>query len=556
MAIKIGSNLAYQGKLFDFERQYFATKALMKAFPETSVPDGYEAYCGEDNKWYEFNSHNAVDSNTGKWALRKVGTTVEIANNLTTATAGKALDASQGKALNDKITAHEGKYNELNVKVDGLETNYTSLNSALSDVTTNRLPEVDKKIEANKTSIAAINNAKGVANGFATLDQTGKVPANQLPSYVDDVIDLVNVVATNPTQGMTVGQKWYNNVSKKIFTATSATAGTESTPEADKIYVVISNNTAMRWSGTTLVPVGNSLALGETASTAYRGDRGKELYDWMMSSVNGATNKIRLNNIPRYILGKTTDNGLLRVEPGPAINIIHYITQDINGKGQTEGSITLSSATSKMSGLMTADNVNQLNKLMNQVFPFGVNFAIVGTNIFEKGTSHNVTFNWSFSNDDVNTVVKQDFDGTNIPLGTKTKTLEGVTTNKTYALTITYNGDKVIVKNQSVIFVNASYCGIVESTVGPSNISETKIKSLTKTVKNTKGHTTTLNLNNQKVCYAYPKSLGAITAIKDANNFDYLSSYDVTETTVNGEIYYVYILKEPTTISGFKQAFS
>ena len=555
MAIKIGSNLAYQGKLFDFERQYFATKALMKAFPETSVPDGYEAYCGEDNKWYEFNSHNAVDSSTGKWALRKVGTTVEIANNLTTATAGKALDASQGKALNDKITAHEGKYNELNVKVSGIENNYTSLNGVVSELTTTRLPEVDKKIEANKTSIAAINNAKGVANGFATLDQTGKVPANQLPSYVDDVIDLVNVVATNPTQGMTVGQKWYNSVSKKIFTATSATAGTESTPEADKIYVVISNNTAMRWSGTTLVPIGNSLTLGETASTAYRGDRGKELYDWMMNTVEGSTNKVRLNYLSRYVIAKNNDN-LISSEQGPDNAVIYYAFKDINTGEQKTGQLNFLSANSTKCGMMTAKNVQQLNKLMNQVFPFGVNFAIAGTNIFEKGTTHDVTFNWSFSNDDVNAIVKQDFDGTNVPLGTKTKTIEGVNTSKTFTLTVTYNGDKTIVKTQSTIFVNPSYCGIVESTIGISNISETKLKSLTKSVKNTKYQVTTFNLNNQKVCYAYPKSLGAITAIKDANNFDYLSSYDVTETTVNGELYYVYILKEPTTISGFKQAFS
>lgn len=555
MAIKIGSNLAYQGKLFDFERQYFATKALMKAFPETSVPDGYEAYCGEDNKWYEFNSHNAEDPNTGKWTLRKVGTTIEIADNLTTAEKGKALDASQGKALNDKITTHEEKYNELNIKVSGIETNHTSLNGVVTELTTTRLPGIDKKIETNKTSIAAINNAKGVANGFATLDQTGKVPANQLPSYVDDVIELENVVATNPTQGMTVGKKWYNRVSNKIFTATSATAGTESTPEADKIYVVISNNTAMRWSGTVLVPIGNSLTLGETASTAYRGDRGKELYDWMLNTVQEATNKIRLNNIPRYVVAKNNDS-LISSEQGPENAVIYYGFKDINTGEQKTGQLNFLSANSTKCGMMTAKNVQQLNKLMNQVFPFGVNFAIAGTNIFEKGSTNNVRFNWSFSNDDVNAVVKQDFNGENVPLGTKTKLISGVTTNKTYTLTITYNGDKTIVKNQSVIFVNASYCGIVEPTIGPTNISEAKIKSLTKTVKNSKVHTTTFNLNNQKICYAYPKSLGAITAIKDANNFDYLNSYDVTEITVNGEIYYVYILKEPTTISGFKQAFS
>ena len=127
---------------------------------------------------------------------------------------------------------------------------------------------------------------KGAVGGVAELDASGKVPATQLPSYVDDVIDLVNIVTTNPTSGMVVGNKYYNSSTKKIFTATTTTTGVSSDPEPDKIYINTTNNTTWRWSGTAMVQMNAGLALGETSSTAYRGDRGKIAYDHSQSSGN------------------------------------------------------------------------------------------------------------------------------------------------------------------------------------------------------------------------------------------------------------------------------
>lgn len=89
---------------------------------------------------------------------------------------------------------------------------------------------------------------KGSANGLAELDENGKVPSSQLPSYVDDVLE--GTYATFPATG-----------------------------EAGKIYVDTNTNITYRWSGTAYVAIGSDLALGETASTAYRGDRGKIAYN-------------------------------------------------------------------------------------------------------------------------------------------------------------------------------------------------------------------------------------------------------------------------------------
>ena len=90
---------------------------------------------------------------------------------------------------------------------------------------------------------------KGAANGVAELDANGKVLTSQLPSFVDDVIEAENYTVL-PNEG-----------------------------ETGKIYVTLDDNKTYRWSGSAYVEISASLALGETDSTAYRGDRGKVAYD-------------------------------------------------------------------------------------------------------------------------------------------------------------------------------------------------------------------------------------------------------------------------------------
>ena len=90
---------------------------------------------------------------------------------------------------------------------------------------------------------------KGSAGGVAELDANGMVPSAQLPSYVDDVLEYASL---------------------SVFPVTG---------ESGKIYVALDTNKTYRWSGSAYVEISESLALGETSSTAYRGDRGKAAYD-------------------------------------------------------------------------------------------------------------------------------------------------------------------------------------------------------------------------------------------------------------------------------------
>lgn len=113
--------------------------------------------------------------------------------------------------------------------------------------------------EAGESAGGAIPaEQKGAPGGLAELDESGHVPSAQLPSYVDDVVE-----------GYYHEGAFYTDLGHQE----------QITPEAGKIYVDVETNITYRWSGTVYVAIGSDLALGETSSTAYRGDRGKAAYD-------------------------------------------------------------------------------------------------------------------------------------------------------------------------------------------------------------------------------------------------------------------------------------
>ena len=114
---------------------------------------------------------------------------------------------------------------------------------------------------------------KGAKGGVAELDANGYVPSSQLPSYVDDVLEY-DAKSSFPTTGTT-----------------------------GKIYVDLSNGKIYRWGGSAYVEISASLALGETSSTAYRGDRGKTAYDH--SQITGANP----HGITPALIGALTSNG-------------------------------------------------------------------------------------------------------------------------------------------------------------------------------------------------------------------------------------------------------
>lgn len=189
-------------------------------------------------------------------------------------------------------------------------------------------------------------DSKGAPNGLASLNESGIIPSAQLPSYVDDVIE-VDTFSNLPGTG-----------------------------ESGKIYIVQDTNLTYRWSGTAYVEISKSLALGETSSTAYPGDKGKATTD----KLNKTSDKV--------VVGPTT------VNPSTDKIVIKYQTHFTSTNSDNEDSHTINAATTSQAGVMSSADKTKLNGLKDQA---GITSDInavqtnLETHINNKSNPHEVT---------------------------------------------------------------------------------------------------------------------------------------------------------------------
>lgn len=189
-------------------------------------------------------------------------------------------------------------------------------------------------------------NSKGAPNGLASLNESGIIPSAQLPSYVDDVIE-VDTFSNLPGTG-----------------------------ESGKIYIVQDTNLTYRWSGTDYVEISKSLALGETSSTAYPGDKGKATTD-------------KLNRIPDKLITDTVNVNQSTTEAVLKFTTYRQEAQQIGGN-----TLTITSATTSQAGLMSSSDKTKLDGLKDQA---GITSDInavqtnLETHINNKSNPHEVT---------------------------------------------------------------------------------------------------------------------------------------------------------------------
>ena len=131
------------------------------------------------------------------------------------------------------------------------------------------------------------------------------------------------------------------------------------------------------------------------------------------------------------------------------------------------------------------------------------------------------------------------------------------TLNTTTTVSVIVNdGTNDIGESVTINFVKKSFYGIVNATVTNSTITGSQIKALNSFLSTTKVYDyNSINISNKKIVYAYDKSKGKLSSILDGNGFDMLRSYTMSELTIDGTNYYVYILTSPTTVTHYKQSF-
>lgn len=378
--------------------------------------------------------------------------------NLTTTVNGKIAktDISQNittdKDSTSKVPSTKATYDLVTQVIDNFNGEVTDTNDRVSTL------EVWKSTIGNKN----------VANGVAGLDGTGKISPSLLPAGYDNVDFLVSFVTTNPSSEMEVGKKYYNSVSKKILTATSATTVSESAPNGDDmIYINVATNKSYRWTGTdmTVVGDGGGVALGTTSSTAFRGDYGNTLYTNFGNGENlTGTQKARnyfksvASDTEKFVTGITTTQNTEKA-------IINVYGRLVTGTGASPASVYINKVDDSAAGLMTPSMYSTLQELELQAFPLTVNANGGGT--FEKGSSTKEPVNISVTRKGVNvtadsTIVVTPPSGiTGVLNAAKTQWTpnENITTNTNVSVKGTY-GAQSQTKTVSYTFKLKKYWGV------------------------------------------------------------------------------------------------
>lgn len=233
----------------------------------------------------------------------------------------KEADSNINNRIDDLDDKIDKEIADREAEIDRIENKFDGVTDKLEDA-------LQKEIEDRKAGDTTITNnlnafisTKGQPGGLAELDSTGKVPAAQLPSYVDDVLEFST---------------------KDQFPQTG---------ETGKIYVAKDTNLTYRWTGTQYLEISQSLALGETPSTAYPGDKGK-------------ANRDALNSMPTKLtsyLTPTTSTGEL-----VKINYKYAAKDGLNYGPLQDDNIDIPSATTTNAGAMSAIDKGRLDDLYNE----------------------------------------------------------------------------------------------------------------------------------------------------------------------------------------------
>ena len=233
--------------------------------------------------------------------------------------------------------------------------------------------QIDALAGTSGTSEKANLSLKGTPNGLAELDANGKVPASQLPSFVDDVIE-----------------GYYKEADGKFYLHYDSSTdiySDEVTPETGKVYTDLRTNLTYRWGGSAYVKIASDLALGETASTAYRGDRGKTAYDH--SQIRGTGTETATN--PHGL--SPADIGLGNVPNVTTNNQTPTYTESQTDEQLTSGE-TLSAAFGKLAKIVKS----VIAHIANSTNPHGVTKSQVGLGNVENVTTESVITSGSNNN--------------------------------------------------------------------------------------------------------------------------------------------------------------
>ena len=205
-----------------------------------------------------------------------------------------------------------------------------------------QVDRLDTKIDDVNEDLQDFKALKGQPNGLAELDGNGKVPASQLPSYVDDVMDAYATYTVSPT-----------GVLQDIQLYADAEHETPIVGERDKIYVNVTPGEVsyqFRWSGSQWVHIdSNAIIIGDITGTAYDGGKGK--------AMENVVNSMPDNLLSTFQLDQTDVNNI-------TISLTGVEKSDGKYVESTLADITITPATNTVAGLMTGAEKLAINETL------------------------------------------------------------------------------------------------------------------------------------------------------------------------------------------------
>lgn len=487
----------------------------------------------------------------------------------------KAEDEKLSQRIAEESQGHTEAIEDLQAKVTKNTQDITAeVNRATAkenEIAQNLATETQNRSDADSAMQASIKKVgddltkfkatKDQANGLASLDGNGKIKPEQLPEgaiySVRGIEKQVNLLSDRDSvPDMEVGDRLYVLEDKKIYTKTidGWDAGIE--PKEDVIYNFRRadgegrTNITKRWDGKDMTVISETVVLGETQGTAYEGSKGKLLKDRIDSLPNSVVSEVIL-----YKPNAFEENPVRKNKVG--INVKRYEKkpqhEEWEFKASTEYDIPVASLEDGgHGGLMSYEDKVLLQKLAASVFP--LTLTVTGGGVYRKTTTQTVTVSWSLKQGpDAVTPDSLKINNEPIEVSLTSKQFPGITVNTTFRVEATKEG---VTKTGSVsaVFVNPSYFGVVDSNFTPTPEGIQGLSS-GEIIKNSKTYNTSaFNQNAQKNCYAYPKAFGALTSITDGKN-EFINSYTRSELEINGEMYYVYVLSEASTVSNYSLQF-
>lgn len=487
----------------------------------------------------------------------------------------KAEDEKLSQRITEESQGHTEAIEDLQAKVTKNTQDITAeVNRATAkenEIAQNLATETQNRSDADSAMQASIKKVgddltkfkatKDQANGLASLDGNGKIKPEQLPEEaiysVMGIEKQVNLLSDRDSvPDMEVGDRLYVLEDKKIYTKTVDGWDNGVEPKEDVIYNFRRadeegrTNITKRWDGKDMTVISETVVLGETQGTAYEGSKGKLLKDRIDSLPNRVVSEVTL-----YKPNAFEENPVRKNKVG--INVKRYEKkpqhEEWEFKASTEYDIPVASLEDGgHGGLMSYEDKVLLQKLAASVFP--LTLTVTGGGVYRKTTTQTVTVNWSLKQGpDAVTPDTLKINNEPINVSLTSKQFPGITVNTTFRVEATKDG---VTKTGSVsaVFVNPSYFGVVESNFTPTPEGIQGLSS-GEIIKNSKTYNTSaFNQNAQKNCYAYPKAFGALTSITDGKN-EFINSYTLSELEVNGEMYYVYVLSEASTVSNYSLQF-